>query len=299
MTITVQAGMPIGRLREVLAEEKQQLPIDCHDSKITIGAMVASNTAGSRQFGYGTLRDYLIGMEAVDGQGRIFHAGGRVVKNVAGYDLCRLMIGSRGALGVLTQVTLKVKPIPEQQRGFQVRLPTAASFERALERLNLTAASPVLMDFTCHESSDDDAEDRSLWLGVEGTPDACKWQIKQLKTDCDGDEVSQLDALTDYANAWAQRGKNDWRLRCLPSELPTVTSGLLDLGVSSRGYAGSGILFIQTKQRSDDQLVECRRFLAQHNVRVIDWHTDHPSRATDALSVRLRKAFDPHSLFTS
>lgn len=293
MTITVEAGMPIGRLRDILAEEHQQLPIDCHDPQVSIGAMVASNMAGSRQFGYGTLRDYLIGLEAVDGQGRIFHAGGRVVKNVAGYDLCRLMVGSRGALGVLTQLTFKVKPIPEQQQGLQLSFSDEASFDQALERLNVTAATPVVMDFTCT------ANGRSLWLAVEGSPETCAWQIQQLQSECPSAQSVLHDAVTDYCNASEQQTENEWRIRCLPSRLTNITSALLKQGVSSRGYAGSGHLFANIDSASSEQLSECRTLLAQFEAHVIDWHDSHPSRDTNAFSVGLRKTFDPHSLFQS
>ena len=75
--------------------------------------MIATNTSGPRRFGQGTIRDYVIGISAVDGRGVAFKAGGRVVKNVAGYDFCKLLVGSFGTLAVITQLTLKTKPRPE------------------------------------------------------------------------------------------------------------------------------------------------------------------------------------------
>lgn len=291
MTITVQAGMPIGRLRQVLAEEQQQLPIDCHDPDITIGAIVASNTAGSRQYGYGTLRDYLIGLEAVDGQGRIFHAGGRVVKNVAGYDLCRLMIGSRGSLGVLTQLTFKVKPVPEIQQGLRISFADAAAFDDALERLNVSNATPMVIDFSCQPDS------RTLWLAVEGSLKTCAWQIRQLQSDCGAAPSTRHDSVSDDADAAEQQQPHEWRVRCLPSQLTAITSGLLNLGISSRGHAGSGILFAKTNPADTAQTTAASDFLAHSDAQLVDWKEHHPGRAADALSVRLRQAFDPHSLF--
>ena len=94
MTITVGTGMSAGQLCGILRHENQQLPIDTADGEITIRELVDFDISGPRQFGYGTLRDYVIGIEASDGSGRVFHAGGRVVKNEAGYDLCRLLIGN-------------------------------------------------------------------------------------------------------------------------------------------------------------------------------------------------------------
>src|SRR5690606_40405915 len=84
--------------------------------RATSGGAIAANTSGPGRYGYGTFRDYVIGISAVDGQGRLFSAGGRVVKNVAGYDLCKLLGGSQGALAVITQVTLKLRPLAASRR---------------------------------------------------------------------------------------------------------------------------------------------------------------------------------------
>jgi glycolate oxidase FAD binding subunit len=146
MTITVGAGMKIGQLQSILKKEQQQLPIDVHDDGLSLSDCVAFDLQGSRQFGYGTLRDYVIGVEAIDGNGRVFHAGGRVVKNVAGYDLCRLLTGSRHLLGQIRQLTFKLKPLPEQRRLFIAGFRTLQDLEPALDRLNLTQSTPTIMD---------------------------------------------------------------------------------------------------------------------------------------------------------
>ena len=114
MTVTVEAGMTIGELKKLLAEKRQWLPVDvAFPDRATVGGAIAVNAAGPRQFAYGTMRDYLLGFTAVDGTGTIFSGGGRVVKNAAGYNMCRLMAGSRGTLGIITQATLMVRPLPE------------------------------------------------------------------------------------------------------------------------------------------------------------------------------------------
>ena len=117
MTITVQAGISIARLQEILRAERQQLPVDVPlPDRATIGGAIATNASGPRRFGYGTLRDYVIGISVVNDRGEEVKAGGRVVKNVAGYDLMKLYTGSFGTLGIITQVTLKVKPLAEATR---------------------------------------------------------------------------------------------------------------------------------------------------------------------------------------
>src|SRR5262245_60187742 len=116
MTITVQAGIAIAKLQELLRAENQRLPIDVPlAERATLGGVLATNTSGPRRYGFGTLRDYVIGMSAVNDRGEEIKAGGRVVKNVAGYDLCKLFIGSLGTLGIISQVTLKLRPLPEEQ----------------------------------------------------------------------------------------------------------------------------------------------------------------------------------------
>jgi glycolate oxidase FAD binding subunit len=116
MTITVQAGITLAELQMTLAGENQRLPVDVpHPEQATLGGTMATNTSGPRRLGWGTLRDYVIGISTVNDEGQEVKAGGRVVKNVAGYDLCKLHVGALGTLGEIVQVTLKLRPLPEAQ----------------------------------------------------------------------------------------------------------------------------------------------------------------------------------------
>jgi glycolate oxidase FAD binding subunit len=188
MTITVQAGMTIARLQEVLTAEKQRLPIDVPDAdRATVGGTLAANVSGPRRYGFGTLRDYVIGISAVNNEGHEIKAGGRVVKNVAGYDLCKLFIGSLGTLGVITQVTLKVRPLPAEQAIF-VFACSSEKLDRALAQLHGTRTRPICMEVLnpaaaarlaaeIHESSP------TAWVvavGFEDSAEALKWQVGQL-----------------------------------------------------------------------------------------------------------------------
>ena len=114
MTVTVRAGTPVAELTAVLAVENQRLPVDLGDG--TLGGAVAANRSGPRRLGFGTLRDYLIGVRFLTPAGDEVSAGGRVVKNVAGYDLMKLHTGAFGTLGLLTELTFKVVPRPENSR---------------------------------------------------------------------------------------------------------------------------------------------------------------------------------------
>ena len=299
MTITVQAGMPLGELTKILAAENQQLPIDCSDKSVTVGALVASNTAGPRQFGYGTLRDYLIGLEAVDGRGRVFHAGGRVVKNVAGYDLCRLMIGSRGALGILTQLTFKLKPIPAYISGMTFRFANASDAERALEQLNVTAAMPVILDF----ASTSPERLFAIYVAVDGTQQACEWQMEQLNNDCNTEDRVPGDVVDSATvNRYCQDPKHGWldtalRIQTLPSKVMSIAQELAANGHSSYGHAGSGILYVGNDQQNKHVLTICENIVSRDAGNVVEWNRDHPRDSKDPLTVQLRKAFDPDSVF--
>jgi glycolate dehydrogenase FAD-binding subunit len=115
LTATLQSGIALNALQAALAPQKQFLPCDPPlPQRSTIGAIVAANLNGPRRSSYGNVRDLVIGMKVVLASGEIVKAGGKVVKNVAGYDMCKLFTGSLGTLGIITEVTLRVAPIPAQ-----------------------------------------------------------------------------------------------------------------------------------------------------------------------------------------
>ena len=147
LTITVEAGMTLAELAKCLAAQRQRLPIDVpQPDRATVGGAVAVNAAGPRRYAYGTMRDYVLGLTAVDGAGTIFSGGGRVVKNAAGYNMCRLMAGSLGTLGIVTQVTLMVRPLPEASVFLVCELPDFKVAEKLLADLVVSPARPAAIE---------------------------------------------------------------------------------------------------------------------------------------------------------
>jgi glycolate oxidase FAD binding subunit len=129
MTVVAQAGLSLGELNRLIGQRRQRLPVDPPGPDLTtLGAMVGAAKAGPLRLSEGRVRDLLIGIEFVSHDGRVARGGGRVVKNVAGYDLMKVMTGSFGTLGIITETTFKVRPLPELE---EVALAPFADAERA------------------------------------------------------------------------------------------------------------------------------------------------------------------------
>ena len=143
MTVVAEAGMTLGALQEHLAAHRQHLPLDPpHPDTVTLGAMVGVGRSGPCRLSEGTPRDLLIGVRYAGHGGRLVHGGGRVVKNVAGYDLMKVMTGSFGTLGIITEVAFRVRPIPERYRMVRIAIDTIDQAFETAGRIN--AAVPLI-----------------------------------------------------------------------------------------------------------------------------------------------------------
>lgn len=187
MTITVQAGITTAKLQAILAAENQQLPVDVPmPEQATLGGAIAVNASGPRRYGYGTLRDYVIGISFINGEGQEVKAGGRVVKNVAGYDLMKLHIGALGTLGIVTQVTLKLRPLPEDQGIIWCECEDQ-ELDSVLEMLHRSRTRPVLIELldpaTVRTRLDRNASKWIVFVGFDGNREAVAWQMEQFKTE--------------------------------------------------------------------------------------------------------------------
>ena len=147
LTLTARAGTTLEELERATEAEGQWLPFDPFGAPAgTIGATVATGSAGPLSHGFGTARDNVLGVEIVTGRGEVVRAGGRVVKNVAGFDLTRLMIGAWGTLGAITEVSVRLRARPEVDRTVVVPLPAdRIAAERAIAGLRAAPMAPLAL----------------------------------------------------------------------------------------------------------------------------------------------------------
>ncbi|WP_437186818.1 FAD-binding oxidoreductase [Planctomicrobium sp. SH668] len=260
MTITVEAGMTISQLQEILSVEKQQLPIDIAQSgKATLAGAIAANASGPSRFGYGTFRDYVIGISAIDGQGRLYSAGGRVVKNVAGYDLCKLLIGSLGTLGIITQVTLKLVPQPQSKSFVVLPSQTTAEIQAVLAKLNTSATRPVILDLLNRQAAQQMFQGANselpagaflLCVGFAGSAAETDWQARTVTEEmasCHGSTPIQVtgeraatlgNSLTEF-QALSEPSLT-FQASLLPSNVSSFVDQCTQAGLSVQAHAGSG-----------------------------------------------------------
>ena len=279
MTITVEAGLTIAELASTLAAENQWLPIDVAQAdRATIGGVIATNTSGPRRFGQGTIRDYVIGIRAVDGRGVAFQAGGRVVKNVAGYDFCKLLCGSFGTLAVITQVTLKIKPRPQASAWAWCEVPSLAKADELLAALATTATTPTAIELIAGPPSITgdvpqpfaSSVAARVLIGFEGTKVEVDWQLERLADEWraagvslqsigEPDAVAALwNQLTDFpiVDAIAAAGVTSTpaiavlKANLLPSKVTSFIEQLRQLAPAASivAHAGSGIVLIRLSE---------------------------------------------------
>ncbi len=178
--VTVEAGMRLAELQQFLAGHNQWLPLrpPLAGGAHTLGGIVALGHCGPERVSYGAPRDLLLGLRFISGEGRGINAGGRVVKNVAGYDMTRLIAGSAGTLGLITQATLRVAAIPERCRVLKGRGALADCSRAALDLLS--SDNPPVFAVGLPETA---ADGRGIWtlgVGFEGFPRQVSAQLERL-----------------------------------------------------------------------------------------------------------------------
>ena len=251
---TVEAGIRVAELQRVLAEKGQTFPVDCpFPAEATLGGLLATNTSGPRRLGHGTARDYVLGLDVVDAAGRRIHGGGRVVKNVAGYDLPKLHIGALGTLGIVVEATLKVKPLPEANASVAVVV-AANVLADCLAAARASTLRPTAVVVGGH------GELFRAEAHFEDVPDAVEYQCGKLREKWAG--FGEITA-TRTGNGWlATNEELAVKVVAKPSAFAELWSASAGLGVliDRCGFAGSGIIWCRAPRllSTGEALMEMR-----------------------------------------
>ncbi|MBO9324464.1 MAG: FAD-binding oxidoreductase [Roseiflexus sp.] len=183
LTISVEAGMTFGALRTYLAQHRQMLALDPPlPDRATIGGLIATATDGPRRLGYGTLRDVLIGIAVVEVGGRLSRGGGMVVKNVSGFDMMKLYLGSFGTLAVIASANFKLLPQPRATGTILCRFNDPKPAFAALDELDGTQLAPVAAEYLNRSALAAMGQSGvcALALAAEGLPQAVERQINDM-----------------------------------------------------------------------------------------------------------------------
>ena len=246
--VRVQAGVKLETLQEKLAEADQMLALDPPERGATVGGVVAANASGPRRFRYGTVRDLIIGITVVLADGTVAKAGGKVVKNVAGYDLGKLFTGSLGTLGVIADCNFRLHPRPDSARTMAVEVDTPQAARDAAQAIVHSQVEATAIELHW------DGETKLVSVLLESIPGGIEAKEERARfllepfgevrtlTDEEGDNLGPLDPPP-AGDAVAVK------ISAPPAELAAALESVLDaaerrdVGVRFAGHAGTGVTF--------------------------------------------------------
>lgn len=241
MTLIAKTGTSLTEIKAMLAGEGQALAFEpAHTDHSTIGGMVAANASGPRRLLVGACRDHLLGVRFVDGQGRILKNGGRVMKNVTGLDLSKLMAGAYGTLGVLTEVVLKTLPSSEARETLAF---SGIDETQALQIFMAALATPFEISGAAYH-------DGTAWLRIEGLESQIIYRRDRLLAMFTGREINILGqeatqnlwrGLCDVAHFSGHRPL--WRILVKASDAPAIAAQLHQLGGKTSLDWGGGLIW--------------------------------------------------------
>ena len=319
LIISARAGTPLAEIEATLAEKGQQLIAESPylngvfgtSAPPSIGGVVAANLSGPRRITWGATRDHVMGLRFINGAGEVVRSGGRVLKNVTGLDLCKLLSGSYGTLGVITEVTLKVLPAPEESATLLIATPDLASAVAALSAglgspygVSAAAALPVkdhviaavrLEDFAASvayrmeklrgvlgsfgaQRVIEDAESRAFWRGVR--------------------EVEPLQVMPDEAI---------WRVSVRPSAGPQIAAAARAIGGRVMLDWGGGLVWVAASPSTENHAAitgaartqggAAMLFRAPESLRLAVPVLPEEAAPLAKIAARVKEALDPGGLF--
>ncbi len=284
LVISARAGTPLREVESVLAERGQMLAFEPphFGPGATLGGAMATGLSGPRRPYAGAARDMTLGVGIVNGKGEILRFGGQVMKNVAGYDISRLMVGSMGTLGVLLEVTLKLLPAPaaETTRVFEL---DAAS---AIRTINTWAATPAPISGACHDGT-------HLYVRLSGTEGGVASAVRKLG----GEGLKDpgfWNAVREHTHEFFRGDEPLWRLAVPPATTPLAVAGrcFTDWGGAQR--------WLRTNAAADEvraHATEAGGHASLFRGGERTGEVFHPLAAgMRDLHQRLKAAFDPHGI---
>ncbi|HEX3558734.1 MAG TPA: FAD-linked oxidase C-terminal domain-containing protein [Pyrinomonadaceae bacterium] len=331
LVATVEAGLTLADFNREVGRARQWLPLDPPGwGDTTLGGVAARGARGAQAHGYGTPRSYVLGVRVALADGRVIRAGGRVVKNVAGYDLCKLFVGSRGTLGLILELTFKLRPRPAREATLAA---TSADLPRLLEAARSLVASqlfPVAVEIVSPRTADASALPRQggeflLLARFAGTEGAVAFQVARARELARAHgKLSAVEVLNEDGPIWsglaaarARDGQNlVWSASVLPSELGAMLERLREERSDEAAWhagAGDGRLRIfETAARDDAATVASLRRLREAARRaggslVVERAPDALMREFDAwglsdseafLMRRVKSQLDPSDTFS-
>jgi glycolate oxidase FAD binding subunit len=314
LVITVKAGTPLAQVEAVLAEKGQAFPFEPphFGAGCTIGGMVASGLSGPARASCGSVRDYVLGAHLINGRAELLEFGGTVMKNVAGYDVSRVLAGSMGSLGVIAQVSLKVLPVAPAQATLRFEMQEG----EAIAQLNRWAGQPLPLNASSWVL---DGGVPTLYLRLRGAVAAVESASKRLAVEAGGVQVDSAQTHADWAAArdlqlpWFQagfaRGDDLWRLS-VPQTTPPLNVGdtMIDwLGGQRWVFAAGGDASAAQSIRAVAHAAHgsAMLFRASRAVSITangQNHTkaprfDAPSLVLASIHRQLKREFDPQGIF--
>jgi glycolate oxidase FAD binding subunit len=244
-TFTAYAGTRLDEIDQMLAENDQFLPFDPPLMKrgATLGGTIASNLSGPGRYHFGGVRDFVLGVQFLDGEGRKINSGGKVVKNAAGFDIPKLMVGSLGSLGTLIELSIKVFPRPQKYKTIIAHYPTLSE---AIEKLIQLTASPIEI-FSLELEPTDNSIDLRIRIG--GSEDLFDIRIDRLR-----ELVGEIEILDDDAESiyWEHLNEFQWlpdgtvlvKVPITPKFVPIVEAFLNQFGLIRRYSVGANVAWI-------------------------------------------------------
>jgi len=287
LVITARCGTPLSELESLLGRHQQFLAFEppAFGGDPTIGGVIAAGLSGPRRSQAGAARDFVLGAVLLSAQGELLHFGGKVIKNVAGFDVARLLCGSLGILGPITEVSLKVLPLPRAQQTLRFEMPA----DEALTNFSRWAGQPLPISATAWC-------DGEAWVRLSGAPAALATARERLGGEglTAGEAEHFWSSLRHQTHPFFRQASVLWRLSLPSTAAPLAIAGtqLIEWGGALRWWA------------SAQPAAEVRALASAAGGSALHWRGGnagqrfHPlSPAVLEIHRRLKARFDPHGIF--